>query len=449
MQYLKNTLRVALLLLGGVLLNLSPARGQQSSINVFSPYSMYGIGEINTPGSLPARSMGGAGVAQRTPAGVNLLNPAAYSVTLNRAILFNFGLEGQNYYNSQRKGDGSFSSTSYNTVNFHDIALQIPLAKKVGLGFSLTPYSSVGYRMYGRSEALADVGVAEYTYKGEGDVTEVKLGVGWEFVKGLSIGAAVQYYWGDIERDFTMTIIPYTGDGSMTYPQTVGDQLYSVSRFKGQVGLQYMPIQNRKRMLTFGATYDFGGDLKPRVSNTIKVNGAFETLAKDETGTLPLVLPHRVAVGGYYETPQFAVAVDYVYENWGNRNQVAEIASGGFSVQYDNTHTVKAGVEWTPNRNDVRKFYKRWHYRLGFNYGNYHQQFAGKRVPQYAATFGIGIPVKFGGFSSIDLGVEYGCRGAHEIIAANTGMIKQQYVKFSVAFALFGEDYWFVRPKYD
>ncbi len=421
---------------------------QESSINVFSPYSMYGLGEINQPGSQSVRSMGGAGVAQRTPAAVNLLNPAAYSVTMNRSVLFNFGLEAQNYYLSQSKPDASKAKSSYNTVNFHDIALQLPLAKRLGLGFSLTPYSSVGYRLYGR-EVLSDVGLAEYDYEGEGDITQVKLGVGWEVFKNFSIGAAAQYYWGNIDRYFTMTIIPYTGDGSMSYPSTKGTHIYSVSRFKGQFGFQYSPLYNRKNILTIGATYDLGGDLKPRVTNKVTVNGSFESDARAEEEYLEVRLPGQVVAGIYYENAQFAISADYVYQNWGSRNHTTEPAAGGFAVAYCDTHTVKMGVEWTPNRNDVRLFLRRWHYRAGFNYGDYHQTFGGKRVPQYAVTLGIGIPVKFGGFSSIDIGMEYGQRGKDEIIGANVGMIRQQYLKFSVAFSLFGEDYWFVRPKYD
>ena len=125
---LKNSLFALIVACAAVILP-DALRAQESSINAFSPYSMYGIGEINTPGSLPARSMGGAGVARRSLSSINLLNPAAYSVALSKSVLFNFGLEGQNFYNSQRRPDGSMARTSYNTFNFHDIALQIPIAK--------------------------------------------------------------------------------------------------------------------------------------------------------------------------------------------------------------------------------------------------------------------------------------------------------------------------------
>ncbi len=439
----KGFVLVVALLLGTVKL-----WAQENSINTFSPYSMYGIGQINTPGSLAVRSMGGAGVAQRNLSTVNLLNPAAYSTALQRSVLFNFGLEGRNTYTSQLQADGTTANTSHCTFNIHDIALQIPLAKHLGLGISLTPYSSVGYRMYNR-EVLADIGMAEYDYVGEGDVTQVKIGLGWEIFKNFSIGVAGLYYWGNIDRDFTMTIFPYTG-ASASYPSTQGLMNYEISRLKAQFGVQYSPIMDKRRMLTIGAAYDLGGDLAPNVTSTVIVNGTLQSTAKSEEGRLALVLPQQLSAGVYYETNRFVVALDGVAQWWGSRNRAnSEVASGGYTVAYCNTAMVKAGLEWTPNRNDVRNFLKRWHYRVGANYGYYHQTFAGERVPQYAVTLGFGIPVKFGGFSSIDVGFEYGCLGKDKVIAGQVNMLKEQYFKFAVAFSLFGEDYWFVRPKYD
>ena len=196
------------------------------------------------------RSMGGVGVAMRSGGTVNLLNPAAYSVAPQKTFLFNFGLEGQNYYNAQRL-DGVNRTTAYNTFNFHDVAFQLPLAKRLGLGFSLTPYSSTGYRIKGEhafdasDPVWGNVGRVGYVYEGEGDVTEVKLGVGWELFKNFSLGVAVQYYWGDIDRHYTMTPTPTVGDG--TYLSMIGRDNYSVSSFKGQVGIQWNLVKNTRR----------------------------------------------------------------------------------------------------------------------------------------------------------------------------------------------------------
>ena len=51
-----------------------------------------------------------------------------------------------------------------------------------------------------------NIGRVQYLYAGEGDLTEVKLGIGWEVVKRVSIGVAAQYYWGDIERTYQTVV---------------------------------------------------------------------------------------------------------------------------------------------------------------------------------------------------------------------------------------------------
>lgn len=209
------------------------AWGQTSSINAFSPYSMYGLGELRTPGTLQTRSMGGVGVGMRNAAAVNLLNPAAYSAVRPKSFLFDFGLEGQCFYNSQ-KYYGQTLNTSYYTINFHDIAFQLPIARHLGLGFSLTPYSSVGYRMKQEvddDEIWGNIGRVQYQWDGDGDVTEVKLGLGWEIFRGFSIGVAAQYYWGDIQRIYKTAILENITGGGLIADAT-GTETYSVSRLR-------------------------------------------------------------------------------------------------------------------------------------------------------------------------------------------------------------------------
>lgn len=427
------------------------AWGQDSSINSFSPYSMYGLGEIRTPGTLPTRSMGGVGVGMRNPAAINLLNPASYSMVRPKTFIFDFGVESQNFYNTQ-KIDGRRVSTSHNSVNFHDIAFQLPVAKGLGLGFSLTPYSSVGYRMRRDMEddrVWGTIGRVQEQWDGDGDLTEVKLGVGWEVFKNFSIGLSAQYYWGDINRMHRIAILEnIVGPAGLT--GTTYTENYSISRFKGQAGVQWSPIADTRRILTIGATYDIGGNLNPRFSNTVQTGDILTNTAKGDTVRLTLRLPRQIAVGAFYATPKIVLGADYVYQNWGQDNSgLTERSSTGFDVAYANTNTFKVGVGYTPNRADVRNVFKRWTYRAGARYGNHYQTFGGRRVDQYAVTLGVGIPIKIMGASFIDVGVEFGQRGNFAAINAQTKMVKQTYFKFSVGITMFGEDYWFVRPKYD
>lgn len=442
-----------------VMVSAVDALAQTSATNAFSPYSMYGIGEINTQGALPARSMGGMGVAWRSTSMASLLNPAGYSATLRKSAIFNFGVEGMHVINTQNRYDATTGAdagsvkSSKTSVNFHEIALQIPLAKGLGLGLSLTPYSSVGYNMTAIEQdenAWADVGQVKYNYQGEGDITEVKLGVGWEIFKGFSLGVAGMYYWGDIDRQFTTRVVNnVVGDGSML--STIGSSNYSVSNFKFQAGVQYSVINTDKRSLTIGATYDIGGSLRPKVTRLTYINDNLATDVYRDDYRSEIRLPMQIAGGVFYQDVKWSAGFDYVYQNWKGKNaKLTDLIEQGVEVAYANTSTYKIGVEFTPNRFDVRRYYNRMSYRAGLRYGGYYQTFGGEHLNQYAVTIGIGFPLRFLGASSVDVGFEYGGRGSHKRIAGGSiGLIKQDYFKFAIGLSMFGEDYWFVRPKYD
>ena len=205
--------------------------------------------------------------------------------------------------------------------------------------------------------------------------------------------------------------------------------------------------------LTLGAAYDFGGDLNPTVTKNIYVGDLYNSTVKGDTTHLALVLPRQLSAGVFYQTSKWTMGVDYVYQDWRSGNtRLVEKSAAGFDVAYRNTNTVKLGVEYTPNKADVRSALKRWSYRAGVRYGTYNQTFGGVDVNEYAVTLGVGIPLTvLGGIlgaSSVDLGVEVGGRGSFKAINEQVSLVKQTYCKFSLGVTLFG-DYWFVRPKYD
>ena len=160
-----------------------------------------------------------------------------------------------------------------------------------------------------------------------------------------------------------------------------------------------------------------------------------------------------VEMENIYQSPKLSAAVEYEFQAWGsgNKGRFEESVSNNMTVKYVDTHTAKVGFSYTPNRFDVRNYLKRISYRVGFRYSNYYQEYNGQGIPQYAVTAGFGFPLKFMGTSSIDLSLEYGLRGSHALMnnSPKIGMIRQDYFKVGLGFSLFGEDYWFVRPKYD
>lgn len=387
---------------------------------------------------------------------VNVMNPAAFGLTPRQSFLFNFGIEGGHFRNSQTKYQQSGASdihTAYNSINIHDIAFQMPLAKGVGLGFSLTPYSNVGYTMHRNDMDIAGaMGNARYEYMGEGDVSEVKLGVGWAPSKKFSVGASLIYYWGSINRSYKMIPKPIVGVGE--YSTTTGLDTYDVSRFNAQFGLMWSPILKSDKILSFGATYNIGGSLNPDMMKYVYVDNLLSSVVrKDSDSALPLRLPKQVVAGVYYQNLKVRFGADYVYQRWGGDNDsLIENENTGVQVRYTDTHTIKVGVQYIPRHTDVRNYLRRMAYRVGARYGDYYQTYGGEKIKQLAFTAGFGLPVKLFGSSSVDVGVEWGLRGLgnQTIMVDNkkVGLVKQQFVKFSVGLSLFGEDDWFVQRKY-
>lgn len=444
------------------------AEAQTSSVNAYSPYSMYGPGELLTPGSVQMRSMGGVGIALRNSNQVNTLNPAAASMASRKSFLFDLSLDGTHYRNNQMKytSEGAAShkaKTAYNTGNIHNISMLFPLAKGLGMTVSVSPYSSVGYKMSvtdQNQDNWADIGRVVYDYLGDGDITEVKAAIGWAPWSRFSIGVAAKYFWGNIERNYT-TSIPNVITGSGNYASTKGIDRYQVHNFKLQAGFQVSIINNEKRNLTLGATYDLGGKLNPQVENFVYTNNTINNIQKapirDNIEVMDLRVPHEFGAGLYYQDRMIAWGIDYKYAAWGSNNgSFGENTNAeDIAVAYTNTQSLKLGFEITPKRADVRNYFNRVTYRVGARFGNYYQTFAGEQLNQMAITAGLGFPVKLWGASSVNVGFEYGRLASPATTQLNgmkVGLVKQNYYKISVGFSIFSldtSDYWFVRQKYD
>jgi hypothetical protein len=424
---------LATLCLGG-----QRALAQDGSLNTYSPYTFYGIGDIHNEGIAVTRAMGGASVGFRNYLYVNPLNPASYSSVRNNSFLTNFDMEGQNFY---LRSAGA--KTSFNTFNVRDIAMSFPLVEGLGVGLSVTPYSSVGYnvnRYDDNVDVQAGIGQMFYSYSGSGDITQFKLGVGYELFKNFSLGADLIYYHGSIERTFSVQ--PTTITGSGLYYAMSGTSTEYVNSFFGSLGLQWTPLASERNVLTVGATYKFGGKMGNEVVEKIPLNENIlpgETVV-DRTYESSLQMPSVCAVGFYYHQTKFSFGADYEWADWGTRNSgdVTDVLS------FRNTSTVRVGGQYTPNPGDVRNALNRFTYRAGVRWGQNYLVLNNQPISDVALTFGVGMPLRMTGLSNVNLGLELGQRGT-----TKAGLSRENYLKFTIGFSFLGEDYWFVKMKYD
>lgn len=426
------------------------AQAQSSSINTFSPFTLYGLGDLSVQGSAHLRGMGGAATAFRDGGTINYLNPASLSAMPRKYFLFEVGIQGSNHY---LRNEGQKSS--FNTFNVRDLAIQFPLYKKLAMGVSLTPYSSVGYRLKKEEtdpDILADllsnggIGVM-YRWNGEGDISQAKASIGWEPVKNLSIGADMVYYFGKINRSFATDI---TSDGLSSFTNTQVSQTEQVSRILWNFGAQYDILRTDRRIITLGATFQPAAKLNPEVTFVL-LDALGQTRPVENKLAQNFTMPAMISAGVFYQTPRMNAGMDYSYQNWGKYNRAAEFEPGNATagMNFRNTNTIKAGMEYTPNLYDPRKFLKRVTYRAGVRYSDYYMRFNDTDISDVAITLGVGIPLKimstreYGTHSYIDIGLDLGRRGT----TANN-LIKENYFRVSIGFRLFGNDQWFRKMQY-
>jgi long-subunit fatty acid transport protein len=167
-----------------------------------SPYSYYGIGDVKFKGTAETRAMGGLSVFPDS-IHINLQNPAQ----LASLKLINLNLGGT-YLNTSSKSEIQTEKARRTAIDY--LAVGIPIGK-VGIGFGLIPYSSVGYKIE-KTNYTIDTSVSpndtissEYSkYNGIGGVNKVFLGFGYQLTKKVNIGVDVQYNFGLKRLVYTM-----------------------------------------------------------------------------------------------------------------------------------------------------------------------------------------------------------------------------------------------------
>jgi len=385
--------------------------------------------------------MGGTGVAYRSPVTINYINPASLGAIVQKAFLFDVGVEGTNYYMKSTGLDGVARTSSFNSFNLSDIAVAFPLAKGIGFSVSMTPFSSVGYRIETQEEdpaIVANIGQVRYTHLGEGGINQFKAGMGVALSKNFSLGADLIYYKGRINRTYYITVLPVmAGD---TYNSVNAVDFSNVSRFYGALGFQWNIIATDKRLLTFGGTFQPGGKLGMSTTRYIPSSDILQDTVAMQVTRTPFKMASTARAGLYYGSMRWSFAADYTFQNWGVNTQ----SEAPDLIQYVNTNSIRLGAELTPDRSDFRHALNRWSYRAGFRYDQYYMKVRDTRLADAAFTFGVGVPIKMGGFSMVNAGLEVGQKGV-----ATNGLIRTYYFKILLGFSLFGDDFWFVQPKYD
>ena len=413
-----------------------------------SPYSFYGIGSLKFKGTVENRSMGGLSIYTDSTH-VNLRNPASYggdnlSLYNNEGRPMTFSIAGS-HSSVNLKSDSNSDRTSTSTFDY--IAVSLPLGK-LGVGFGLIPYTSVGYKLenYENDEVSTK-------FKGEGGVNKAYLSAGYQITKDLSFGIDAQYNFGSIEGS---TIKYEYNDGELVEYQTREDNRSDLSGLNYNLGLSYKTKLNSKLELVSGVTYSPKSDLKSRNErslNTITistgtgqefvVNTIEADLEEDGLKETDLVLPSKFSFGvGIGQPRKWFVGAESTFQETSKFSNALYTSSSTATVTtYENGNTFSLGGFYIPNYNAYRSYLKRIVYRAGLRTEKTGLVINGESINEFGISFGVGLPVG-NLFSNANLGFEFGKRGT-----TKQNLIQENFVNFQLSLSL--NDRWFQKRKYD
>ncbi|MBQ0144944.1 MAG: hypothetical protein MJY86_06585 [Bacteroidales bacterium] len=425
-----------------LLLSVLPSRAQNEAYNSYSPYTMFGIGDINKQGAAWNKSMGGVGIASRDKKVINYLNPAAVTAREEKSFLADFGLEeGNRIY---RQGD---YTSANNTFNIHNFVISFPVYKSLAVYSGFTPYCDLGYSVSNEvtdPNVIGNVGNVTSYSKGFGGMSDVFIGAGIQVVKGLSAGVEYQHLFGNLEKKHAMEF------GNSSFRSIYSGYSMNLKADAVKFGLQYEFPVGKTLTAVAGATYKLSANLKGTVqdyeynniSSVIDTSRNVITDLRKNKGLVKLASEAAVGValrGG----EKWTAEVNYIYSDWSNTgmDKVPGFANVGNAVfSASRSQSVRAGFSIVPNRNDIRYYRKRITYRGGAYWDQAYCQLDGNNIDAFGLTFGVTLPVIWN--NGVSLGVDLGQRGLH------TGsMIRERYVNFNIGINVF--DIWFLKHKYD
>lgn len=394
-----------------------------------SPYSKYGIGDINLQRFNANFGMAGAGIAYRTKYLNNAANPASLS-SLD-LIAFEAAVTGK-VYNST---SGNQTSQGTNTYLSH-IYLAMPITDWWGASFGIKPYSGVGYN-YGTSDSTPTFGTVNYSYAGSGGLNQIFLANGFEVAKGLSIGVNSSFVFGSIDEERKIIY----ADNINAF-NTSDKKSTAISDVKFDFGLQYYKTFKEDYTVTFGAYYELGNKLNANVdqlTRSFRGNVGFEryldTTSFLNSEKVEIELPAKVGVGIALEkSEKWMFELDYLNANW---SQVKNNRGGILT----NSQTIITGYKILPNSNAYSDYLKRLTYSFGARLNNSYLELNNKQINEYGISFGVSLPFRKS-LSSLSVGAEVGSRGED-----TNGLIKENFINFQIGITF--NDKWFIKRKYD
>ena len=403
-----------------------------------SPYSYFGIGELRSVRTVENQMMGGIAMYADS-IHVNLNNPAAYG-NLGVRVGEDFGMtvytSGISLKQLRLKSETEQENTSVTNLDYLSIAMA--LKEGLGIGFGITPYSSVGYNIVSESTNDNDVSVIN-TFNGTGGINRVYFSVGYKVLKDFSIGATMNFNFGTLENN-RLQIVENVQFGAKN------DRTSRINGVDFNYALNYTPKISDTYRLHTSVRVNTQGNLSSRntqrIGSVSAINGQEieiidVDLAERGLANTALKIPVTSTVGlGIGEDMKWFLGVEYSQQGLSSfTNEFLDFDD----LVYQDASSIVFGGFFVPDHDSFSGYLKRITYRAGARFDKTGMVVNNTEIDNFGITFGVGLPLS-GSFSNLNLGFELGKRGT-----TNANLIEENYFKVNIGLSL--NDLWFRKRK--
>ncbi len=386
-----------------------------------TPYSKMGYGMLKDNVSGAQRQMGGVGYAMRNGRQINAMNPASYSQVDSLTFIWDVGLDLTNLWSKE----GAISSHAFGG-GLDYISSMFRIYPHLGGSFGIVPYSSVGYSF----GSILENGIE--SREGQGGITELYLGFGYEPFKNFSFGANFSYMFGTITNDTFIL-------GSTT---TLFERVFEIRDWNVHLGMQYgIDLTPRDKVILgftytprksfhgnrWGAYYDVDLDITADTVGYQSMKGDFEQ-------------PNSFGAGiSYNRDNKISAEVDFTYQQWAKAKYRPLSGFEDDKMTFNNRWRVAAGLQFSPLKQT--NYLTRMVYRVGAHYNRDYINVIGNNVRDYGISFGFGLPTSsITSKTMINIGFEWKHR-----ISAPQLLIKEDY--FNITLSVNFNELWFWKNK--
>ena len=395
-----------------------------------SPYSYFGLGTFNPANTVENNAMGGLSIYGDS-IHVNLQNPASYG--LLKLTTYTVGVS---HRRMALTSDTQEKSTALTAIDYLSVAM--PIAENIGIGFGITPVTSMGYILNSSAENANGETITNI-FSGDGGLSKIYFSLGAAPIKNFTVGASAFANFGTVNKERVQSL-------SSVLFGTIDRRTSRMNGFNFQMAANYTPNITDKLTLYTSFVLTTGLDLKAsntqQVGSLSLVNGSELEVSdldleaanlKNNTVKIPSVTTLGLGIG---ENKKWLLGASYTIQEMGSFSSTFLSQS---NVAYSDASTLRVGGYYVPDYAPFASFFKRATYRFGIRLVNTGMQVNNQAIKDFGTNIGVGLPMG-GTFSNLNIGIEMGALGT-----SKAGLIKENYLSLRVGLSL--NDRWFLKRK--